>query len=1039
MGKGKNIILSIVLLATLLLSSGLAISSEALSTSTAVENETNYGDVMQYEWPGFGYSGAWQLYSPGPAPNRPDILWSQAVTGLSQGAAVPGLSATVTAFNGKVFVAVAGSQNKVYAFDAFTGAPVWTTSIYMPQSAPQKIDNTYCFVDCDSGAGGLAYSPVNAQLNGSVAILRISDGVMVANLTIPNIAYTPGAGGYFPGVYDPQLHMKYVRGYNYKTSEVAYYGINLTDPLHPSIGWKTVSNESGEELCAGGGINWVGTVNGAILAFNGSTGDLMYRARKVGFAQYSATYVDGMLIHGSSSTTLTCYNASTGEILWDADQGGRAFFSFAGAAAYGRYFETNVAIPDGYIGCWDLKTGDLLWKNTALFNFGYNMPVVADGKVYTQRYSGTAGGVKAQPDTFSCFDAFTGALVWELPNTLSMNPSVAYGNLYAIVGNVIRCYSDRAEPAWSMWRGNADNPGVIKTQAPLDITAYDWKFDTPDALSGSPAIANGKVYFGSHDQNIYCVDAYTGSLVWNFTTKMMVYSSPAVANGLVYTGSDDGNVYALNADSGEVKWTAHLTDTTTFIAASTWQPRSSPIIVGNHVYIGALDGYLYALDTITGQVQWRGPAGANSSCPIAGSAAYSNGVVYFSSTDHNLYALNSETGALVWKATANATIGRAYTGLFPWSTPAVFNNTVYWGAGPVYGRLDFYAINATDGKSIWNVTSQSPTPTDRRWTGNTPICQSPVVIQWNSTLSVMVMPEFMGVTIRNAVNGVIIFHQFVGHEVYSSIAYANDTNTPKIYLGSDTYSVTCLNMTAAMLNRTDSVLSLYNTKSEVQSSPSVWAGKLFVTSTDGSLYMFSDNPNIQTSIYANADKGAEIWSNETITINGKVQPEVTVTNNGFMDFGTFATNGLYNATIKVSITKPDGTSENLTTTTDYLGRFNLSYSPTEPGNWGWVAYYEGVLTPLISYSSAYSQWTPFTVSMAPVEPTPTPVMTPSSTLAPTATATTTPTVEPTPTPTATPTSIFGGMPTEFVLAAVAVVVIIAAIGAYVFTKRRKKK
>ena len=36
-------------------------------------------------------------------------------------------------------------------------------------------------------------------------------------------------------------------------------------------------------------------------------------------------------------------------------------------------------------------------------------------------------------------------------------------------------------------------------------------------------------------------------LKWSYTTGVVVYSSPAVANGVVYVGSDDDNVYALNA------------------------------------------------------------------------------------------------------------------------------------------------------------------------------------------------------------------------------------------------------------------------------------------------------------------------------------------------------------------------------------------------------------------------------------------------------------------------------------------------------------
>src|SRR5659263_318007 len=50
-------------------------------------------------------------------------------------------------------------------------------------------------------------------------------------------------------------------------------------------------------------------------------------------------------------------------------------------------------------------------------------------------------------------------------------------------------------------------------------------------------------------------------LNWNYTTGQnlatpypYVESSPAVANGIVYVGSNDGNIYALNATTGAKLW-----------------------------------------------------------------------------------------------------------------------------------------------------------------------------------------------------------------------------------------------------------------------------------------------------------------------------------------------------------------------------------------------------------------------------------------------------------------------------------------------------
>ena len=68
-------------------------------------------------------------------------------------------------------------------------------------------------------------------------------------------------------------------------------------------------------------------------------------------------------------------------------------------------------------------------------------------------------------------------------------------------------------------------------------------------------MANGVVYVGSADCNVYALNASTGALLWSYTTGGRVFSSPAVANGVVYViGWDTSNLYALNASTGALLW-----------------------------------------------------------------------------------------------------------------------------------------------------------------------------------------------------------------------------------------------------------------------------------------------------------------------------------------------------------------------------------------------------------------------------------------------------------------------------------------------------
>jgi len=131
-----------------------------------------------------------------------------------------------------------------------------------------------------------------------------------------------------------------------------------------------------------------------------------------------------------------------------------------------------------------------------------------------------------------------------------------------------------------------------------------WSYTTLGSVYSEPAIANGMVYVGSQDHNVYALNADTGAKVWSYTTGGAVESSPAVANGVVYVGSEDFKVYALNAHTGNKLWS---------------------YTTGNHLVSRLVP-----------------PNGVVSSPAVA------NGVVYVASEDQNVYALNAHTGAKLW-------------------------------------------------------------------------------------------------------------------------------------------------------------------------------------------------------------------------------------------------------------------------------------------------------------------------------------------------------------------------------------------------------
>ncbi|MGB8730252.1 MAG: PQQ-binding-like beta-propeller repeat protein, partial [Candidatus Sulfotelmatobacter sp.] len=173
---------------------------------------------------------------------------------------------------------------------------------------------------------------------------------------------------------------------------------------------------------------------------------------------------------------------------------------------------------------------------------------------------------------------------------------------------------------WSQFRFAPEHDGVdvfenVLSRNTVGNIGLNWSFSAKDLVESSPAVADGVVYIGSEDTNVYALHARTGSLLWSYPAGESVISAPAVANGIVYVGS--GSFDSLNHN-------------------------------------------LYALKAKTGALLWSYPTGNG----VESSPAVENGVVYVGSDDGNVYALNGSTGSLLWSYS---------TGNGVYSSPAVTN------------------------------------------------------------------------------------------------------------------------------------------------------------------------------------------------------------------------------------------------------------------------------------------------------------------------------------------------------------------------------
>lgn len=143
----------------------------------------------------------------------------------------------------------------------------------------------------------------------------------------------------------------------------------------------------------------------------------------------------------------------------------------------------------------------------------------------------------------------------------------------------------------------------------LEINRLD--FD----LAFQVAATDEAAYFGSSsDDQVRCLDLSTGAVRWSFFADGPVRLGPSLNSGKVYFGSDDGFVYCLNAKSGAVVWKRLLGfDRTRHLGngrlISRWPVRSGVLIKDGIAYCGAgvfpHEGIiLAALDAETGEEIW---------------------------------------------------------------------------------------------------------------------------------------------------------------------------------------------------------------------------------------------------------------------------------------------------------------------------------------------------------------------------------------------------------------------------------------------------
>jgi outer membrane protein assembly factor BamB len=224
-------------------------------------------------------------------------------------------------------------------------------------------------------------------------------------------------------------------------------------------------------------------------------------------------------------------------------------------------------------------------------------PVVVNGVVYIGSTDHNLYAYDATGTTNCSGTPKTCQPLWKAVTGSDIESSPAVVNGVVYIGS-----EDKKLYAYAA-NGQTNCSGTPKVCTPL------WTATTGSFVVSSPAIANGVVYAASFDGNLYAFDA-AGKTNCSGTPKTCqplwkaglnsgganVLSSPAIANGVVYIGSPNDDLYAFDANgktncSGTPKSCQPL-----WSAVTAGAIQDSPGVANGVVYIQSDDGNIYAYD-----------------------------------------------------------------------------------------------------------------------------------------------------------------------------------------------------------------------------------------------------------------------------------------------------------------------------------------------------------------------------------------------------------------------------------------------------------
>ena len=264
-----------------------------------------------------------------------------------------------------------------------------------------------------------------------------------------------------------------------------------------------------------------GDDNSSIQSYNVMNASVNWQ-RDLDFIQSSPVGDDNFVYTASTSGSVYCLDASTGNVKWTYKSNAEHVKALNEKFNPNRFFNSPVIIgnnlmvggTDGNMYSIDVNSGNLLWKIQT------GASIFCDASAFDNKLFFGSDDMN-----FYCTD-MTGNILWKK----SMNTKFVANSTF--------------------YNGNVIIPGIDGYVYSLKISdgSLNWKFETKGAIWAPPFLQDNKIFIGSYDKNFYCLNADDGKELWRFECEGRVKTAAAIWKNFLFVGSEPKNIYCFKSE-----------------------------------------------------------------------------------------------------------------------------------------------------------------------------------------------------------------------------------------------------------------------------------------------------------------------------------------------------------------------------------------------------------------------------------------------------------------------------------------------------------